>query len=143
MKTLKILTFVPATLVMSLVFNQAVLAQTPFIQINKQLPTDPLVVNGTSEGKVQSNCGNITTQPSQVLQVQESLPYLRLTVEGQGQPTMLIDGPGGRFCVLADNYSANKPELAGFWQVGNYLLYVGNLSPGEHNYTLSISQQKK
>ncbi|MFN9941186.1 MAG: hypothetical protein ACK56I_17075, partial [bacterium] len=64
--------------------NQAVLAQTPFIQINKQLPTDPLVVNGISGGTVQSNCGNITTQPTQVLQVQESLPYLRLTVEGQG-----------------------------------------------------------
>ncbi|BAZ79566.1 hypothetical protein PN497_15535 [Sphaerospermopsis kisseleviana CS-549] len=142
MKTLKLLTFVPATLVMSLVFNQAVLAQTPFIQINKQLPTDPLVVNGISGGTVQSNCGNITTQPSQVLQVQESLPYLRLTVEGQGQPTMLIDGPGGRFCVLADNYSAKKPELSGFWQAGNYLLYVGNLSPGKHNYALSISQQK-
>ncbi|MEB3148722.1 MAG: hypothetical protein VKL60_06825 [Sphaerospermopsis sp.] len=143
MKTLKLLTFVPATLVMSLVFNQAVLAQTPFIQINKQLPTDPLVVNGISGGTVQSNCGNITTQPTQVLQVQESLPYLRLTVEGQGQPTMLIDGPGGRFCVLADNYSANKPELAGFWTIGNYLVYIGNLSAGKYNYTLSISQQKK
>ncbi|MFM5980637.1 MAG: hypothetical protein ACKO9I_08945 [Sphaerospermopsis kisseleviana] len=143
MKTLKLLTFVPATLVMSLVFNQAVLAQTPFIQINKQLPTDPLVVNGISGGTVQSNCGNITTQPSQVLQVQESLPYLRLTVEGQGQPTMLIDGPGGRFCVLADNYSAKKPELAGFWTIGNYLVYIGNLSAGKYNYTLSISQQKK
>ncbi|MFM2063006.1 MAG: hypothetical protein RLZZ507_2676 [Cyanobacteriota bacterium] len=143
MKTLKLLTFVPATLLMSLLFNQPILAQTPFIPINNQLPTDPLVVNGTSGGTVQSNCGNITTQPSQVLQVQESLPYLRLTVEGQGQPTMLIDGPGGRFCVLADNYSANKPELAGFWQLGNYLVYVGNLSPGQYNYTLSISQQKK
>jgi hypothetical protein len=143
MKTLKLLTFVPATLLMSLLFNQAILAQTPFIQINNQLQTDPLVVNGTSGGTVQSNCGNITTQPSQVIQVQESLPYLRLTVEGQGQPTMLIDGPGGRFCVLADNYSANKPELAGFWQLGNYLVYVGNLSPGQYNYTLSISQQKK
>ncbi|MEA5575345.1 hypothetical protein [Anabaena sp. UHCC 0451] len=143
MNTLRLLTLVPATLVMSLVFNQSILAQTPFIPINNQLQTDPLVVNGTSKGKVQSNCGNITTQPSQVLQVQESLPYLRLTLEGQGQPTLLIDGPGGRFCVLADNYSQNKPELAGFWQLGNYLLYIGNLSPGEHNYTLSISQHKK
>ncbi|MBD2296980.1 hypothetical protein H6G06_26775 [Anabaena sphaerica FACHB-251] len=143
MNTLNLLTLVPATLAISLLFNQANLAQTPFIQINKQLQTDPLVVNGTSGGTVQSNCGNITIQPSQVIQVQESLPYLRLTVEGPGKPTLLIDGPGGRFCVLADNYSANRPELAGFWQLGNYLLYIGNLSPGEHNYTLSISQQKK
>lgn len=143
MKTLKLLTFVPVTVVMSLLFNQAVLGQTPLIQINQQFPTDPLVIKGTSKVTVPSNCGNITGQPSQVIEIQESLPYLRLTVEGQGQPTMLIDGPGGKFCVLADNYGANKPELAGFWQVGNYSLYVGNLSPGEHNYTLSISLQKK
>ena len=56
---------------------------------------------------------------------------------------MLIDGPGGKFCVLADNYSTDNPELAGFWQVGNYSLYVGNLSPGEYNYTLSLSKEKK
>jgi hypothetical protein len=143
MKTLRLLSFVPATLAMCLVFNQANLAQTPIIQINNQLKTDPLVINGTSGGAVQSNCGNISTQPSQVIQVKESLPYLRLTVEGGGKPTLLIDGPGGRFCVLADNYSQNKPELAGFWQLGKYSLYIGNLSPGEHNYTLSISQHKK
>jgi hypothetical protein len=128
---------------MSLLFNQANLAQTPVIQINKNLPTDPLVINGTSAGTVPSNCGNITTQPSQVIQVTESLPYLRLTVEGQNNPTLLIDGPGGRFCVLADNYSDNKPELAGFWQLGQYSLYIGNLSPGQHTYKLSISKQKK
>lgn len=143
MKTLKLLTFVPTALVMSLVFNQAGFAQTPVIQINTQMSKDPLVINGIANGNIQSDCGNITNQPSHIIQVQESLPYLRLTVEGDEKPTLLIDGPGGRFCVLSDNLSENKAELAGFWQAGNYVLKIGNSSTGKHNYTLSISQKKK
>ncbi|ADI63733.1 hypothetical protein [Trichormus azollae] len=143
MKTLRLLTLVPVCVVTSLLFNQANLAQTPVIQINQNLAIDTLVLNGTSGGIVPSNCGNITAQPSQVIKVTESLPYLRLTVESQGKPTLLIDGPGGRFCVLADNYSDNKPELAGFWELGQYSLFIGNLSPGQFTYNLSISKQKK
>ncbi|MCC5645571.1 hypothetical protein LC607_22015 [Nostoc sp. CHAB 5824] len=141
MKTLRLLTIVPTALAMSLVFTEANLAQTPTIQINRNLQPDPVVLNGKSGGTVKSNCGNITTEPNQVIQVTESLPYLRLTVESQGKPTLLIDGPGGRFCVMADSYSGGKPELSGYWQAGKYSLYVGELSQGQNTYTLSISQQ--
>jgi hypothetical protein len=143
MKTLRLLTIVPAALAMSLVFTEANLAQTPTIKINRSFQPDPLILKGNSGGTVKSNCGNITTEPSQVLQVTESLPYLRLTVESQGKPTLLIDGPGGRFCVMGDSYSGGKPELSGYWQAGKYSLYVGELSQQQYNYTLSISQQNK
>ncbi|WP_071189327.1 hypothetical protein [Trichormus sp. NMC-1] len=143
MKTLRLLTLVPAALAMSLVFNQVSFAETPIILIDKNLQTDPTIVNGTSGGNVKSNCGDITTAPNQVIKVKEPLPYLRLTVESQGKPTLLIDGPGGRFCVMADNYSGNKPEQSGFWQVGQYSIYIGDLSQQQYPYTLSISQQKK
>ncbi|MHC0062229.1 hypothetical protein A4S05_03575 [Nostoc sp. KVJ20] len=143
MKTLRLLAIVPTALAMSLVFTEANLAQTPTIQINRNLQSDPLILNGKSGGTVKSNCGNITTEPNQVIQVTESLPYLRLTVESQGKPTLLIDGPGGRFCVLADSYSGGKSELSGYWQAGKYSLYVGELSQREYNYTLSISQKNK
>ncbi|MCC5665620.1 hypothetical protein LC653_17260 [Nostoc sp. CHAB 5784] len=143
MKTLRLLTIVPTALAMSLVFAQTNLAQKPTIQINRNLQADPLVLKGKSGGTVKSNCGNITTEPNQVIQVTESLPYLRLTVESEGKPTLLIDGPGGRFCVMADKYSGGKPELSGFWQAGTYSLFVGELSQEKpsFNYTLSISQQ--
>ena len=143
MKTLRLLAIVPTALAMSLVLTEANLAQTPTIKINRNLQPDPMVLNGNSGGTVKSNCGNITTEPNQVIQVTEALPYLRLTVEGQGKPTLLIDGPGGRFCVMADSYSGGKPELSGYWQPGKYLLFVGELSPEKpsFNYTLSISQQ--
>ncbi|MEH2424344.1 MAG: hypothetical protein V7K48_26570 [Nostoc sp.] len=141
MKTLRLLAIVPTALAMSLVFTEANLAQTSTIQVNRNFQPDPLVLKGKSGGTVKSNCGNITTEPNQVIQVTESLPYLRLTVESQGKPTLLINGPGGRFCVMADSYSGGKPEVSGFWQPGQYLVHVGELSKRQSSYTLSISQR--
>ncbi|MBC1235552.1 hypothetical protein [Nostoc sp. 2RC] len=143
MKTFSLLTIIPIALVMSLTLAEVNLAQTPKIEINRNLQPDPVILNGKSGGSVKSNCGNITTAPNQIIQVTESLPYLRLSVESQGQPTLLIDGPGGKFCVQPDSYSGGKPELSGYWQAGRYSLYVGELSGQQYNYILSISQQKK
>ena len=112
------------------------------IRINSHLQPDPLIINGKSGGNQQSNCGFIAAKPNQVIQIAESLPYLRLKVEGTGKPTLLIDGPGGRFCILGDNYSGGQPEISGFWNPGRYSLHVGDISQGEYTYKLSISQQK-
>ena len=143
MKPGKLFMVVPVALVMSLVLTDASLAETPVVRINANFQPDPLIVNGKSGGTVSSKCGNITATPNQVIQVTESLPYLRLTVESGGQPTLLVDGPGGRFCVLPDSYSGGKPAISGYWQAGKYSLYVGELSQKQYTYTLSISQQKK
>jgi len=132
---------VPTALAISLAVTGATLAEAPVLQINSKFQPDPLVVRGTSGGAKSSNCGNIATSPNQVIQVKEPLPYLRLSVQSAGQPTLLIDGPGGRFCVLADRFSEGKPEISGFWQVGKYSLYVGDRAQGQHPYTLSISQK--
>jgi hypothetical protein len=142
MNTLRLLTIVPTALAMSLIITQAN-AQTPQIEINRNFQPDPLILNGKSGGSVKSKCGNISTAPNQIIQVKESLPYLRLSVETKGKPTLLIDGPGGKFCVQADSYSGDKPEIPGYWQAGTYSLYVGELSQEQFNYILSISQQKK
>ncbi|MDZ8049981.1 MAG: hypothetical protein RMX68_030725 [Aulosira sp. ZfuVER01] len=141
MKIHKLMTVVPAALAMSLVLNDVNLAKDAPKIVNRNFSPDPLVFNGNSGGSVKSNCGNIPATPSQVIQVPEPLPYLRVTVESKGQPTLLIDGPGGKFCVLADSYSAGKAELAGYWQPGEYSFYVGDLSQPQSSYTLSISQQ--
>lgn len=142
MNTLNLFKVVPAALAMFLAFTQASLAQTPPVQINTKLSSDPLVLSGRSGGAVKSSCGNVAATPNQILEVKEALPYLRLTVESPGKPTLLIDGPGGRFCVLADSYSGSKPELSGYWQPGKYLLFIGDLSANQYNYSLSISQQQ-
>ena len=132
---------VPVVLAINLALTQATLAEAPVVQINSKFQPDPLVVRGTSGGAKSSDCGNIAAKPNQVIQVKEPLPYLRLTVKSAGQPTLLIQGPGGRFCVLADSYSGGNPEISGFWQAGRYSLYVGDRAQGQHPYTLSVSQK--
>lgn len=140
MKMQRLFTVVPAALAMSLILNDVNLAQTPPKAIDPNFSPDPLVFKGNSEGSVKSNCGNIPAKPSQVIELSKPLPYLRVTVESQGQPTLLIVGPGGRFCVLADS-SEGKAELAGYWEPGDYSFYAGNLSQQQYSYTLSISKQ--
>ena len=144
---MKFKTFLPicqAMLVSSpiLLFTQPVKAE--LVTINTGLESDPLIITGKSGGSVNSNCGSIPNTPHQVLKLNQSLPYLRITVESEDTPTLLIDGPGGRFCVLSDTYSGDKPEISGFFKDGTYNLYVGQLISGQSpTYTLSISQQKK
>ncbi|WP_250121700.1 hypothetical protein [Chroococcidiopsis sp. CCMEE 29] len=131
----------PSALAISFAFTAATLAQEAVV-ITPKFEPDPLVVRGTSGGTKNSDCGDIPATPSQTIQVNESLPYLRLRVESAGEPTLLIDGPGGRFCVLADSKSGENPEIAGYWEAGKYSLYVGDRAQGQHPYTLSISQKK-
>lgn len=132
---------IPIALSLNMAITGVTLAETPVLKINPQFQPDPLVVRGTSGGVKGSDCGNIAAQPNQVIQLSESLPYLRLMVESAGQPTLLINGPSGRFCVLADRFSGGKPEFSGFWQAGKYSLYIGDRAQGQHPYTLSISRK--
>jgi hypothetical protein len=143
MKTPRLFTIASVAVTISLLLNQSSFAETPITTIDSTLKLDPLILKGIAGGSVKSNCGNIDTAPNQIIQVREPLPYLRLTAATEGKPTLLIDGPGGRFCVIGDSNSGGKPELSGYWQPGKYLVYVGELSPKNYNYTLAISQQKQ
>ena len=142
MKPSLLIKIVLTALAIALIFTNLQLAQAEIVQIESDFQPDPLTLKGESGGSEKSNCGIIGSQPNHVLEVTESLPYLRLTVESKGKPTLLIDGPEGRFCLLGDSYSEDKPEISGFWQAGKYSLHIGELSPQQHQYTLSISQQK-
>ncbi|BAY83634.1 hypothetical protein NIES267_31240 [Calothrix parasitica NIES-267] len=142
MKTPTLTKFIPIVLTISLILASLQSVKAEVVQIERDFQPDPLTISGKSGGFEKSNCGNISKTPSQVLKVSESLPYLRLTVESKGKPTLLIDGPEGRFCVLGDSYSEEKPEISGYWQAGEYSLYIGNSSNEQHEYTLSISQKK-
>lgn len=143
MKTRKDWLVVPTVLAISLAVTGASLAQAPVVQITPKFQPDPLVVRGTSGGAESSDCGNIAATPSQVIQVTQPLPYLRLTVQSDGQPTLFINGPGGRFCVLGDSYPGGNPEISGYWKAGKYSVYVGDRAQGQHPYTLSISKKNQ
>ena len=141
MKTLKLLKIASLAFTTGLLLNQSSFADTSTIEINSA-STEDLILTGLSGGDVKDKCGNISSTPNQVISITEPLPYLRFTVEAKdneatGQ-TLLISGPGGRFCVLAEG---GKAELSGYWQEGKYLVYVGQ-SRNKQKYTLSISLKK-
>lgn len=142
MKTYTDWLFVPTALAITLAITGVSVAEAPVVQVAPNFQPDPLVVSGTSGGAKSSDCGNIAATPNQVIQVPESLPYLRLSVQSAGQPTLLVEGPAGRFCVLAGSSSDSNPEISGYWQAGKYSLYVGDRSQGQHPYNLSISRKK-
>ncbi len=129
-------------LAISLAVNSRAFADPSEVVIGANFQPDPLTVNGTSGGSNKTNCGNIATTPNQIIQVKEALPYLRFTVESEGKPTLLIDGPGGRFCVLTDKLAGSKPEISGFWPAGKYSVYVGQSESGNSPYRLHISKNK-
>ena len=142
MKTCTDWLIVTTALVISFAFTGgASLAETPVFEITPKAQPEPLVVSGTSGGAKSSDCGNIAVTPNQIIQVTEPLPYLRLSVKSAGDPTLLIEGPGGRFCVMSDSYSGGNPEISGYWQAGRYSLYVGDRAQAQHPYTLSISRK--
>lgn len=132
---------IPVALAIGFTCAVAYAETAPVLEITPNSQSEPLVVHGKSGGGNGSDCGNIAATPNQTIQVTESLPYLRLSVESSGEPTLLIEGPGGRFCVLADSYSGGSPEISGYWEKGRYSLYVGDHTQEQHPYTLSISQK--
>ena len=133
----------PSALAISFAVTTATLAEESSVKITPKFQPDPLVVRGTSGGEKSSDCGNIAATPSQILEVTQPLPYLRFSVASEGQPTLLIEGPGKRhFCVLADTEAGESPEISGYWEAGKYSLYVGERTQAQHPYTLSISQKK-
>ena len=110
--------------------------------IGRNLATDPLLVTGQSGGSVESDdCGFIGQEPHHVLRVTERVNYLRVTLKAdQGEPTLLVDGPDGRFCVVADSLSPDHPEISGVWLPGDHKIYVGDSTEGGNQFTLEISQ---
>jgi hypothetical protein len=143
MKTLRPSTIVPLGLAISLLLNEVSFAKPPITEIKHPLQIDPIILTGMSGGTVNTDCGYISTTPSQVIEMTDSVPYLQLRVESEGQATLLIDGPGGRFCVLSNDDLKSKPKLSGYWTKGKYSVYIGELSKQNYNYTLSISQQQQ
>ena len=143
MKTLKLFTLIPLGLGMVLLLTQASFAKPTITQIKNPLDIDPITLTGISGGSVKTDCGYISDTPSQVIEATDPFPYLQLTVESRGQPTLLVEGPGGRFCVLSNDAVEPKAKLSGYWTVGKYSVYVGESSKQNYQYTLSISQQQK
>lgn len=124
---------IPAAL--AAVFTLAPAAQSNPVQT--PLAT-PVTVTGSSGGSQSSQCGFIPGNPSQVVVVNQPTS-LRFKLQGQGQPTLMIQGPVNR-CVMADQFSGGVIDVPGVWEQGTYSVFVGDRTQTSHPYTLSITQ---
>jgi hypothetical protein len=106
--------------------------------------SEPVSLTGTSGGsKKGPGCsGFIADGPNHTIQVTAD-SNLRFTLQGSGEPTLMIAGAQGQnFCVQADRLSNGKIEIPGRWTKGNYSIFVGDRTQARNPYTLSIAPQK-
>lgn len=128
--------FLPTTLAMVLAL--ATVAQSNPVQTPLR---SPVTVSGNVNATQEGGCGFVGGTPNQVVVV-NSPTALKFSLQGGGQPTLMIAGPGGRNqCVMADNRSGGTVEVPGLWQPGNYSVFVGNRTRGSFPFTLTITQE--
>ena len=113
------------------------------VQLAPGFTPEPYLLSGVSGGTENSkDCGQIPPNPDHEIQLIADFPYLRFQVETPGgSPTLLIEGPAGRFCLLPAQPGAEAVELAGYMPQGVYTINIGNRGSTPLNYTLTISQQ--
>lgn len=115
------------------------------LRLNAQIIGVQNLKGKTGGGIDSKDCGYINSQPNHIINLIKKVDYLRVTLKANGgQPTLLILGPGSadRFCVLGDLNSGVNPEISGVWEAGKYIIYVGDLTNSNHDFTLNISTKK-
>ena len=106
-------------------------------------PGASVTLSGTSGGSADSgDCGWTAPAPNHVLDVTEDLLNLRITVQTGGAPTLLIEGPAGRYCILPETASGSTLQFSGYGPQGTYNIYIGDRQQTQHPYTLSVSDRQ-
>ncbi len=131
-----------ATLALTMILAAAGAVRSQPLQIAPGFP-EPLSVSGVSGGPNNSgDCGFVGQAPNHVIEVTQDLPYWRIAVQTAGAPSLMIQGPRGRFCVLPANAATATVEFSGYGDKGTYTIFVGDRAQGQHPYSLSISQKR-
>ena len=130
------------TLTLAMILAAAGTVRSQPLQLAPGFP-EPLSVSGVSGGPNNSgDCGFVASGPNIVLEVTQDLPYWRIAVQTAGAPSLMIQGPRGRFCVLPASVAAGNVEFSGYGDKGTYAIFVGDRAQGQHPYSLSISQKR-
>jgi hypothetical protein len=131
------------TLALAMILAPVGAVRSQPLQIAPGFP-EPLTMSGVSGGPNNSgDCGFVSQAPNHVINVTQDLPYWRIAVQTAGAPSLMIQGPRGRFCVLPANAATGNVEFSGYGDKGTYTIFVGDRSQGQHPYSLSISQKRK
>lgn len=131
-----------ATLALAMILAPVSTVGSQPLQIAPGFP-EPLNISGVSGGPNNSgDCGFVSQAPNHVIQVTQDLHYWRIAVQTAGAPSLMIQGPRGRFCVLPANAATAIVEFSGYGDKGTYTIFVGDRAQGQHPYSLSISQKR-
>ncbi|TAF04379.1 MAG: hypothetical protein EAZ78_09345 [Oscillatoriales cyanobacterium] len=131
-----------ATLTLAMILAATGAVRSQPLQIAPGFP-EPLTMSGVSGGKNNSgDCGFVAPGPNHVIEVTQNLPHWQIAVQTTGAPSLIIQGPRGRFCVLPANAAATTVEFSGYGDKGTYTIFVGDRAQGQHPYSLSISQKR-
>lgn len=105
---------------------------------------DPQVGTGLSGGtRATNDCGFVDSAnaPDHVVTLTRPFEYLRAHVQADGDVTLLIEGPDGRFC--SDDVNGLMPEISGYWPAGTYSVWIGDFmgdSAGTYRYQLYLTE---
>ena len=106
---------------------------------------DPAIGTGLSGGgRATNDCGYVdaANAPDHVVTLTRPFQFLRASVEAEGDVTLLITGPEGRYC--SDDANGLMPEVSGFWPAGTYQIWIGDFvdgRSGSHRYELYLSEE--
>lgn len=108
--------------------------------INMGPTSDPVVLTGTITRTSDSkpNCETDGQWVNYTLTIrQEDIGSLRVQVSGSEDVTLLVVGPGGRFCLLP---TGGVASMLGYWSQGTYQLMVSKSKAGSAPYRLEIKR---
>lgn len=101
--------------------------------------SDTIERRGMAGGATDSgDCGFVADAPNHRLSLAQDMSALSVQVRGSNSMTLLVEGPGGRFCIPVTDGIAKLP---GYWTAGTHDLYIGDRSGNGGTYTLSIEAQ--
>lgn len=117
-----------------------------------QFAPDPSILRGISGGEIAAEAvagrletetgpclGYVSEKPDHSIKLNSFFSYLNLEIQGQGDTTLVIKGPGGTWC--SDNVSGPNPSIAGQWMPGTYEVWIGSTEPEQYlPYQLSLTE---
>jgi hypothetical protein len=132
-------------------FGPAAFAQYEDFSLAPGFTPDPASGSGMSGGPVNATThgstahgpcvGMIDDSPDHTLVLTQSFAYLRIHAISQADTSLVIRGPSGFLCN--DDADGVNPVIEGAFPAGTYQIYVGSVTPGNHEYTLAISELRQ
>jgi hypothetical protein len=121
------------------------------VTLTPNFTPNPVTVHGISGGSIPASeiagrdetstglcIGFVDEEPDHVMTLTQFFDYLKLDVEGSGDTSLVIRGPGGSWCN--DNFGTLNPGIEGQWFSGTYEIWIGSpTSDTYYPYVLHLS----